>query len=299
MRHPDPPVHRLSTTRTDRPTWLERRPALAVVLAILLTLVACSAAGATATRDRLWHGMGIENLQAPTTLLVSTAADPNLTGPVSAEHPGTMRLSNETTLTRWANSVASAVIYQHPDAGARRVARLHLFTEDGFPEVYVLLAQYTDRHGQVWVRLRIPARPNGRTGWVRRNTLGPYNTSRWLLVINRRAERLTAYRNGRRVLSAPVGVGKPSTPTPTGHFWIRERFRVPAPASPYFPDAIGTSDYSTLSDWPGGGVVGIHGDWHEPWLIPGHPSHGCVRMHNRDIAWLALRVPVGTPIHIS
>jgi lipoprotein-anchoring transpeptidase ErfK/SrfK len=171
-------------------------------------------------------------------------------------------------------------------------------TEDGFPEVYLLLREYVNSQGHAWVQVRIPARPNGQIGWVRRSALARIGVSHWLLVVDRRAERLTAYHDGRRVFVAPVGVGKPSTPTPPGYFWIRERFRVPDPSSPYFPYAMGTSDYSTLSEWPGGGVVGIHGAWGQPWLIPGDPSHGCIRMHNGDIAWLAPRVPVGTPLHV-
>lgn len=164
--------------------------------------------------------------------------------------------------------------------------------------MYLLLAEHVNQQGQAWVRVRIPARPNGQTGWVRRTAFGPFKVSRWSLVVDRHAERLTAYHNGHLVLTAPVGIGKPTTPTPAGRFWIRERMRVTDPSSPYFPYALGTSDYSTLSEWPGGGVVGIHGDWDQPWLIPGDPSHGCIRMHDSDIFWLASRLPVGTPIHI-
>jgi lipoprotein-anchoring transpeptidase ErfK/SrfK len=62
--------------------------------------------------------------------------------------------------------------------------------------------------------------------------------------------------------------------------------------------ALRTADYSTLTDWPGGGVVGIHGDFGEPQLIPGAPSHGCIRMHASDISWLATHVSVGTPVDV-
>jgi lipoprotein-anchoring transpeptidase ErfK/SrfK len=46
-----------------------------------------------------------------------------------------------------------------------------------------------------------------------------------------------------------------------------------------------------------GGVVGIHGT-NEPWLVPGRPSHGCIRMRNADITYLARRLPIGSPIVI-
>jgi lipoprotein-anchoring transpeptidase ErfK/SrfK len=98
------------------------------------------------------------------------------------------------------------------------------------------------------------------------------------------------------VYRAPVGVGKPSTPTPAGHFWITEAF--PSFDAFYGPYAFGTSDYSTLSEWPNGGVVGLHGT-NEPWLIPGDPSHGCIRLLNRDILVLSNFVSVGTPLWIQ
>jgi lipoprotein-anchoring transpeptidase ErfK/SrfK len=44
--------------------------------------------------------------------------------------------------------------------------------------------------------------------------------------------------------------------------------------------------------------VGIHGDFGEPQLIPGDPSHGCVRMRGSDIAWLAPRLSLGAPVQI-
>ena len=80
-------------------------------------------------------------------------------------------------------------------------------------------------------------------------------------------------------------------------FWIRERFRVANPEGPYGPRAFGTSAYSRLSDWPGGGVIGIHGT-DEPRLIPGRPSHGCIRLPNHAIGRLYRLMPVGTPVSV-
>src|SRR5438270_2623412 len=212
--------------------------------------------------------------------------------------PADVVLSDERTLTTWAHALEPVPTYSRPDRHARRTDHLHLETEDGFEEVYLLLVRHLDADGRVWVKLRIPGRPNGRTGWVLRDSLGAFQHSRWLVVINLRGRTLTAYFQGRRRLSAPVGVGKPSSPTPRGHFWIRERFRIADRSNPYWPYALGTSDYSPLTDWPGGGVVGFHGAFGEPRLIPGDPSHGCVRMHPADLAWLAPRVSLGTPVDI-
>ena len=218
----------------------------------------------------------------------------------SAPPPPTITaLSNERTATTWAHPLEEVSIRARPLATARTIARTHLATEDGFPDVYLLLSARTDASGLEWVRLRIPGRPNGRTGWVPRAALGEFHVTHWLIEIHLSARRLQAYDNGKLRFSAPVGVGKPSTPTPPGHFWIREIFRLANRSNPYWPYAMGTSDYSTLTDWPGGGVVGIHGDFGEPQLIPGDPSHGCVRMHAGDLAWLAPHITLGTPVHIT
>ncbi|MGH3993666.1 MAG: L,D-transpeptidase, partial [Pseudonocardiaceae bacterium] len=85
--------------------------------------------------------------------------------------------------------------------------------------------------------------------------------------------------------------------SPPGRFWIREKFKVKNPGGPYGPRAFGTSDYSRLSDWPGGGVIGIHGT-NAPYLIPGRPSHGCIRVPNHAIARLYRLMPIGTPMRI-
>jgi L,D-transpeptidase catalytic domain len=211
---------------------------------------------------------------------------------------GPIALSNERTATTWAHPVEEVGIRARPLVSSRTIGRTHLATEDGFPDTYLLLSRLTDARGRVWVRIRIPGRPNGRTGWVTRDALGELHVTHWMIVISLGGRRLRAYNKGRLRFTAPVGVGKPSTPTPTGHFWIRELFRITDRSNLYYPYAIGTSAYSTLTDWPGGGVVGIHGDLGQPQLVPGAPSHGCVRMHAADVSWLAQRVQLGTPVHI-
>ena len=215
-----------------------------------------------------------------------------------AHKPKPVRLSNETTFTRWASAVTHAPAYARPSAGARRVGRLRLLTEDGFPEVYVLLtSQRKKEHGPFWIRLRLPQRPNNVTAWVRRRALGPFHLVHTRLVIDRRKLRVTLFDRGRRRFRAPVGMGAPGTPTPSGRFWIREKFRVGGNPI-YGTHAMGTAAYSNqLTDWPGGGVIGLHGT-NAPGLIPGRPSHGCIRLRNEDIARLYALTPIGTPLRI-
>ena len=211
--------------------------------------------------------------------------------------PGSERLSNERTVTRWAHPVHRAPIRKRPAASSRRITPVHSRTEDGFPEVYLVLRRLDVSEGRDWLKVRIPMRPNGRMGWVRASALGRLHLVRTRLVIDRRQQQATLFRSGKKVWRSDIGVGKPRTPTPAGDFWIRERIRVRNSGGTYGPWAFGTSAYSRLSDWPGGGVIGIHGT-NQPNLIPGRPSHGCIRVQNGPVKRLAARLPIGTPVRI-
>jgi hypothetical protein len=208
------------------------------------------------------------------------------------------RLSDEATFTRWAYVAKPHPIYRRPLGTSRRVGRLHSSTEDGFREIYLLLRAHRDEHGQPWVKLRIPARPNGQTGWVRRSSLGAFHLTDTSIVVDRRRLRMHFRSGGKTRWSAPVGIGTRATPTPAGHFWIRERFKILDPSSGYYPYAFGTADYSGLTEWPGGGVVGIHGPYYDSQGIPGRISHGCIRLRVGDDRWLAAHVRLGTPVRV-
>ena len=206
------------------------------------------------------------------------------------------RLSDEERLTRVARTFVEAPIRRAPRPGARPIGRLRFRTEDGPLEVYLLLRSRVDARKRTWIELRVPGRPNGRTGWVLEQHLSEPEIIRTQLRLDRKRLRATLLRSGRRIWQAPIGIGKASTPTPAGRFWIRERLRSLGGA--YGPWAFGTSAYSKLSDWPRGGVVGIHGT-DQPGLIPGRPSHGCVRVRNDKILQLARLMPIGTPVLID
>ena len=234
----------------------------------------------------------------------STAAEAPVTGasavaPEAAKAKAKVivtKLSDELKTSRWAYPARRSGIRAAPSTTARTVAHLRLITEDGLPDTYLLLSR-RQQGTQDWVQVRIPGRPNGRTGWVPRDALGDFNTIHTSLLVERARHRVTVRNFGKVVATFPIGVGKSSTPTPAGRFWIREKFVVKnAPA--YGPRALGTSAYAPhLTDWPNGGVVGFHGT-DEPGLVPGNPSHGCIRLHNADILKMYHLVPLGTPVRV-
>ena len=177
-----------------------------------------------------------------------------------------------------------------PSPGCRRTrprARRTSCSSSGAPR---------DARGGLWIRARLPAR-RAQTGWLARSALAGYEEVHTRLIVDRARLTLTLLRNGRAVFRAPVGIGRAATPTPAGDFYVRDRLR--RYASPFYgPVAFGTSAQSaTLTDWPAGGYVGIHGT-SQPELVPGRVSHGCIRLRNADILRLARLLAVGTPLEI-
>ena len=145
-----------------------------------------------------------------------------------------------------------------------------------------------------WYRLSLPGRPNGRTGWVPAASVELKPVQKEIVID--RSDRILELRDaGRVVLRTRVAVGAYGMETPLGRFYVVAKFRPTAPILGAF--AFETSAYSKLSDWPGGGIVGIHGT-NTPSLLGQAVSHGCVRVANEAILRLGKLVPVGTPIRV-
>jgi lipoprotein-anchoring transpeptidase ErfK/SrfK len=183
-----------------------------------------------------------------------------------------------------------------PRSDARRVTVLREFRPDYRPQVVLALSQRTDPESGApsWYRISLPGRPNGRTGWIPA-AAAELRPVRELIQIDLSARTLALWSKGRVVLKTRVAVGRPGMETPRGLFYVTWKL-VPR-ASVLGKFAFETSAYSKLSEWPGGGIVGIHGTY-EPHLLGQAVSHGCVRVANRDILRLRARVGLGTPINI-
>jgi L,D-transpeptidase catalytic domain len=185
-----------------------------------------------------------------------------------------------------------------PSEDARVIARLRPVTPEHVPHVLLLSRGLIDRDGRYWVRVPLPMLPNGTMGWIPRDSVGAFTTLDTHLVIDRGRFRATLYKRGRPVFRTIVGVGEPRWPTPSGRFYIRERltgFTDPI----YGHLAFGTNARSAvLTDWPGGGFIGIHGT-NQPQILPGRVSHGCVRLRNEAIRRLDRLMRVGTPVTIQ
>lgn len=230
------------------------------------------------------------------------AADPTApTGPVTEPAPEYVdtQLSDEHLLSRWAFVTRRVTARSEPKNGGGKVRRLTTRTPDGTHELVLVLKERVYQDGSKWVQVRLPMRGSGRTGWLRRGFLGTYRSVRTHLVISRNRFRATLYRSGKAVWSARIGIGKKGTATPAGNFYIRNKLIVSRPGGPYGPYAMGLSAYSpSLSDWPGGGIIGIHGT-NQPGILPGRVSHGCIRVKNSKIRKLNRIMPPGTPVTVQ
>jgi hypothetical protein len=223
-----------------------------------------------------------------------TAAPLSITVRVRA---GVVLLSGVGNVSRWAFVSRPTVVRSAPSISARARTRLSIWTPENYPNLVLALKQRIQRNG-VWVQVRLPILPNNSTGWVKRGALGAYHALWTHLIVNRAATTATLYRNGRVIFRTRVGVGQPQWPTPRGQFYIREKL-TGFHDTAYGPLAFGTSARSSvLTDWPGGGFIGIHGT-NAPGLIPGHISHGCIRLRNAAILRLARLMPLGTPLTVT
>jgi hypothetical protein len=218
----------------------------------------------------------------------------------AAEAPSGDRtaLNRPGILSHWAFVDRRVVARERPDRTAPAAGRLGLKTEDGTDELVLVLARRRGEDGRMWLRVRLPIRPVGSTGWVPASALERLHSVRTWLRVDTRRLRATLVRSGRVVFRARVGVGRSRWPTPRGDFYIRNKFVGFPRDTIYGALAFGTSAKSeVLIDWPRGGIIGIHGT-NRPDLIPGRVSHGCIRMTNRDILRLGRLMPVGTPVTI-
>ena len=187
-------------------------------------------------------------------------------------------------------------VHATPSRASSVVATLAQFRPDFHPRTVLALDARRDASGRVtWYRISVPGRPNGRTGWIPAAAADVKPVDRWL-VIYRGARKFELYVDGRLRRTGPVAVGAHGMETPIGLFYVQSTF-VPRKYPILGAFAFETSGYSKLSDWPGGGVVGVHGT-NTPWLIGQAVSHGCVRLRNSDVLALRKLVRVGTPVKI-
>jgi lipoprotein-anchoring transpeptidase ErfK/SrfK len=162
-----------------------------------------------------------------------------------------------------------------------------------------VLSRSTGPGGIPWLQVMLPGRPDGSTGWIVQQHTRPLVTL-WRIVVDLAARRVKVYRDGHTVRTFQAVVGKPSTPTPTGQFFVEETVQMQA-GEPGGPSALALSARSNvLREFEGGpGQIAIHGRNNLGGTLGTAASHGCIRLATTSIDWLTTRIGPGIPVTID
>jgi lipoprotein-anchoring transpeptidase ErfK/SrfK len=252
-------------------------PAVPLALALALVLALAGCGGASPAQPA-----------APATTSPPAAA--------TAPRPGPVDLG----AARAYVAVASTdVTVRSRPRGGRVIGLFPRTTPWGSPTAFLVREARRNDRGEVWLKVLVPRRPNGSSGWLLRDQvkLRPVDLAVEVDLSDRTVRLL---RGGRAVRTWSAGIGRAWTPTPTGSFYLTVKLRPPQISSVYGAWALGLSGYSEVHEQfgTGDGQIALHGT-HNPGADLGREvSNGCVRLDNQAISTLAGTLPLGTPVTI-
>ena len=255
-----------------------------ILLVVGLTVVLVAAFGGYAAMRARAQGSGAAQVLAPV-----VQPSPAASG------------ASQPQYERWTvgKAVGPVTVYTKPSTSAKVKTQLGKVNQNGYPTL-VLVHSTKEVGGKVWYRVWLAMRPNESQGWVPEGKLAFYTTSA-KITISLSERKLRVYRRGALVGTYPVAVGKPGLSTPTGSFFVNQKLQPPSPGGPFGVLAIGISAFQMklpASGWVQGGPIAIHGT-NEDYLIGKAVSHGCVRMHDKDVLEVSKYVPAGSPVIIT
>ena len=250
--------------------------------------------------------------------LLALAASCSLTAVAQAYGPGPQLLDEAgkvaanaeipiATPSQASGSVVAAVLVNTPvystPGGSKQIATLATRTFlTSEPEEAMVIGGAFDAKGKPWVRLELPTRPDLSTGWVDAHDVF-LQSDPWYIQVNLSTRQVDVYENGRLMQSALAVVGKPSTPTPGGLYSIYEIVPQSPPDGFLGPFTVQLTAFSNVLKTfdAGPGRVALHGRGGTSLLDPlgSADSHGCVRVDNNVIEWIAANVPLGTAVDID
>lgn len=179
-------------------------------------------------------------------------------------------------------------------------------------ETVLPVLKTTTHGGSTWYDVRLPGREKPSqnppaTGWIKAAGTSTSQDT-WHLYVTvgpdtsgySNQRRVWAYNHGKLVKSWLAVPGAPGRVTPTGEYFVEENIHegYSFAGGPY---ALATSarsqTYKSFDNGPG--QVAIHGMSGGLQAKPGTAvSHGCVRLPNNEITWLAKQIYDGTPVTI-
>ena len=125
------------------------------------------------------------------------------------------------------------------------------------------------------------------------------------LVVSLSQRKVRLIRHGRVIRTYPIAIGQPAYPTPTGEYEINDKQKDPVW---YPPDSPWAAELSSIPAGPGNPLgtrwigtsapaIGLHGTYAD-YSVGQAASHGCMRMHIKDVEALYDLVTIGMKISI-
>jgi lipoprotein-anchoring transpeptidase ErfK/SrfK len=277
------------------PTSPSRILRLLGALGITVALVA--GAGACSGNDKVGpDDTTTESISgAPTTVQAATVKGKTIT--VMSAAPAGVTTSTPATPTTIAQNALPAIPRNGLNsAGVKKTADGFEFTNPTYfknPLVFEVLEKNGD-----WLKVLIPARPNQTEGWIKASDV-TLETVSYRMVLDLSKFQLTVYKGNEIFVETDVVIGKDSTRTPVGRFYMTEKIKQSNDTGIYGSWVLATNGYSESLDTFNDGlpVIAFHGT-NQPELVGTKASNGCVRMPNDVVSKLADALPAGTPIDI-
>jgi lipoprotein-anchoring transpeptidase ErfK/SrfK len=212
----------------------------------------------------------------------------------AASAPGQIAATQRLAAVRYAHQA-----YRYPRTTSRQVASVPPWTPiTGERTTLPVIDQASGTADTRWLKVMLPGRPNGLSGWIERGGTREQVTP-WHITVSLPARRLRVYFDGRLRRTFSAVVGKPSSPTPTGNFFVQETVILGTNLAGG-PFALALSARSNVySEFDGGpGQIAIHGRDLLGGTLGQAQSHGCMRLATAAIDWLAARIGPGVPVTI-
>ncbi len=284
------------------PRLLRRlRPIAAVAIALALTLgvSSCSSKKDESQREAAAEETTTTTIATPYQTTYATAKGTKLT--VLADLPKTVVTNPSSSSSTSSTTIAKTNVAAIPRVGLNSAAVKK--TPDGYvfdnptyhknPLVVVVLENQGD-----WMKVLITARPNHTTGWIKAEDVTIAATD-YRMELDLSTYHLKVFKGPDLFVETDVAIGKDSTPTPTGRFFVTEKIKNQTDTGVYGAWTMPINGYSEVLDLFDNGLpqIAFHGT-NQPELIGSKASNGCVRIPNDAVTKIANAIPAGTPIDI-
>jgi lipoprotein-anchoring transpeptidase ErfK/SrfK len=226
--------------------------------------------------------------------------------PLSSVNAAVLLGSDQTTATptsadaAWTAEIVRPVVARTaPNIEAVARTTLQPYDVGTSPTTLLATRGFRDRLKHDWVRVQLSLRPNQTAAWVPADAVILTATDT-RIVIHLTRRRLDVWRSTRRVLSAPAGIGRAATPTPTGQFAIDDIWETDAATRGIYGRFVLalTAHSNVLLHFDGGdGRIAIHGGG-GPGRVGARASFGCIIVSDRVLQRLSHLARRGTPVTV-